>query len=67
MREVRAHKPGVAIVEIPMPPDNTDDGRAAALIREELPGTGFLILSQYVEEHDAVDLLSAGSEGSATC
>jgi DNA-binding NarL/FixJ family response regulator len=64
LRKVRAHKPDLAIVDIRMPPDNTDDGlRAAARIREELPGTGILILSQYVEEHYAVDLLSAGSEG----
>jgi DNA-binding NarL/FixJ family response regulator len=64
LRKVRAHKPELAIVDIRMPPDNTDDGlRAALAIREELPGTGILILSQYVEEHYAVDLLSAGSEG----
>jgi DNA-binding NarL/FixJ family response regulator len=64
LRKVRAHKPDVAIVDIRMPPDNTDDGlRAAAQIRAELPGTGILILSQYVEEHYAVDLLSNGSEG----
>jgi DNA-binding NarL/FixJ family response regulator len=64
LRKVRAHKPDVAIVDIRMPPDNTDDGlRAAAKIRTELPGTGILVLSQYVEEHYAVDLLSAGSEG----
>ena len=64
LRKVRAHRPDVAIVDIRMPPDNTDDGlRAAAKIRAELPGTGILVLSQYVEEHYAVDLLSAGSEG----
>jgi len=64
LRKVRAHKPDVAIIDIRMPPDNTDDGlRAAATIRAELPGTGILILSQYVEEHYAVDLLAAGSEG----
>src|ERR1700754_19880 len=64
LRKVRAHKPDVAIVDIRMPPDNTDDGlRAAATIRTELPGTGILVLSQYVEEHYAVDLLSTGSEG----
>jgi DNA-binding NarL/FixJ family response regulator len=64
LRKVRAHKPDVAIIDIRMPPENTDDGlRAAAAIRQELPGTGILVLSQYVEEHYAVDLLSAGSEG----
>jgi DNA-binding NarL/FixJ family response regulator len=64
LRKVRAHKPDLAIVDIRMPPDNTDDGlRAAKTIRAELPGTGILILSQYVEEHYAVDLLADGSEG----
>jgi DNA-binding NarL/FixJ family response regulator len=64
LRKVRAHKPDVVIVDIRMPPDNTDDGlRAAATIRAELPGTGILVLSQYVEEHYAVDLLSSGTEG----
>jgi DNA-binding NarL/FixJ family response regulator len=64
LRKVLAHKPELAIVDIRMPPENTDDGlRAALAIREELPDTGILILSQYVEEHYAVDLLSAGSEG----
>ena len=56
MRKVRAHKPDVAIVDIRMPPDNTDDGlRAAVTIREELPDTGVLVLSQYVEEEYAVE------------
>jgi DNA-binding NarL/FixJ family response regulator len=64
LRKVRAHRPDVAIVDIRMPPDNTDDGlRAAATMRRELPGIGVLILSQYVEEHYAVDLLADGSEG----
>ncbi len=64
LRKVRAHKPDLAIIDIRMPPENTDDGlRAAAEIRSELPATGILILSQYVEEHYAVDLLSAGTEG----
>ena len=39
LRKVRAHKPDVAIVDIRMPPDNTDEGlRAAQAIRAELPG-----------------------------
>jgi DNA-binding NarL/FixJ family response regulator len=64
LRKARAHRPDVAIVDIRMPPENSDDGlRAAKTIRGELPGTGILILSQYVEEHYAVELLEAGSEG----
>jgi DNA-binding NarL/FixJ family response regulator len=64
MRKVRAHKPDVAIVDIRMPPDNTDDGlRAAVAIREELPDTGVLVLSQYIEEAYAVELVASTAEG----
>jgi DNA-binding NarL/FixJ family response regulator len=64
MRKVRAHKPDVAVIDIRMPPTNTDDGLRAALeLRAELPDTGVLVLSQYVEEGYAVDLLSEGGEG----
>ncbi|MFN8161103.1 MAG: response regulator transcription factor [Solirubrobacterales bacterium] len=64
LRKVRAHRPDVAIVDIRMPPTHTDEGlRAAAAIRSELPGTGVLVLSQYVEEGYAVELLSEGAEG----
>ena len=61
LRKVRAHKPDVALVDIRMPPDNTDDGlRAAKAIREELPDTSVVVLSQYVEEGYAVDLVADG-------
>jgi DNA-binding NarL/FixJ family response regulator len=66
IRKVKAHKPDVAVVDIRMPPTNTDDGLRAALeIRAELPGTGVLVLSQYVEEGYALDLVgdSAGGVG----
>jgi DNA-binding NarL/FixJ family response regulator len=64
LRKVRAHKPDVAIVDIRMPPGDADDGlQAAKLIRSELPGTGVLVLSQYAEDHYAVQLLSDGAEG----
>jgi DNA-binding NarL/FixJ family response regulator len=66
LRKVRAHKPDVAVVDIRMPPTNTDDGLRAALeIRAELPDTGVLVLSQYVEEGYALDLVgeSAGGVG----
>jgi DNA-binding NarL/FixJ family response regulator len=64
IRKVRAHKPDVAVVDIRMPPTNTDDGLRAALeIRAELPDTGVLVLSQYVEEGYALDLVSESAGG----
>lgn len=64
LRKVRAHKPDVAVVDIRMPPTHTDEGlQAAKQIRRELPGTGVLVLSAYVEEQYAVDLLQDSAEG----
>ena len=64
MRKVRAHKPDVAIIDVRMPPDNSDDGlRAAVSIRQELPEVGILLLSQYVEDRYIGELLAAGTEG----
>lgn len=66
IRKVKAHKPDVAVVDIRMPPTNTDDGLRAALeIRATLPDTGVLVLSQYVEDGYALDLVgdSAGGVG----
>ena len=63
-RKVFAHKPDVAVVDIRMPPDNTDDGLRAALdIRARQPSTGVLVLSQYVEEGYALDLVGDGDGG----
>ena len=64
VRKVCAHKPDVAVVDIKMPPTETDDGlRAAIEIRRRLPGTGVLVLSQYLEEGYALDLVADGAEG----
>ena len=64
VRKVAAHKPDVAIVDVRMPPTNTDDGlRAAQKIRTEQPETGVLVLSQYIEEGYALELLSENAEG----
>jgi DNA-binding NarL/FixJ family response regulator len=64
LRKVRAHKPDVAVVDIRMPPTHVDEGlKAAQVIRTELPATGVLVLSQYVEERYAVELLSGGADG----
>jgi DNA-binding NarL/FixJ family response regulator len=64
MRKVRAHRPDVAIIDVRMPPDNSDDGlRAALAIRNELPEVGILLLSQYVEDRYLGRLLSGSAEG----
>jgi DNA-binding NarL/FixJ family response regulator len=64
LRKTRAHKPDVAVVDVRMPPTNTDDGLRAALeIRAELPEIGVLVLSQYVEEGYALELVSGSAEG----
>jgi DNA-binding NarL/FixJ family response regulator len=64
LRKVRAHKPDVAVIDVRMPPDNTDDGlRAALAIRDELPQIGLLLLSQYVEDRYLDRLLARGAEG----
>jgi DNA-binding NarL/FixJ family response regulator len=64
LRKTRAHKPDLALVDVRMPPTNTDDGlRAAQQIRSELPEVAVLVLSQYVEEGYALELLSDNAEG----
>ena len=63
-RRVYAHKPDVAVVDVRMPPDHTDDGLRAALeIRDRQPETGVLVLSQYIEEGYALNLISNGGGG----
>jgi len=63
LRKVGAHKPDVAVVDVRMPPTHTDEGlRAALRIRAEHPDTAVLVLSQYVEEAYALDLLSQSTE-----
>jgi DNA-binding NarL/FixJ family response regulator len=64
VRKVMAHKPDVAIVDVRMPPTHTDEGlRAAQTIRDQLPGCGVLVLSQYVEEEYATELIGDRAEG----
>jgi DNA-binding NarL/FixJ family response regulator len=64
VRKVSAHKPDVAVVDIRMPPTETDDGlRAAIEIRRRLPETGVIVLSQYLEEGYALDLVADSAEG----
>jgi DNA-binding NarL/FixJ family response regulator len=64
LRKARAHRPDVAIVDVQMPPDETDDGlRAAIAMRAELPDMGVLVLSQYLEERYALDLIGDDAGG----
>ena len=61
---VSEHQPDLAIVDVRMPPTFTDEGlRAALAAREQLPGLPVLVLSQYVEERYAVELLAGGAGG----
>ncbi len=63
LRKVRAHKPDVAVIDVRMPPTHTDEGlKAARRIRADHPATGVLVLSQYIEEGYALDLLSETTE-----
>lgn len=59
---VAQHQPDVAVLDVRMPPTFTDEGlRAAVRIRAEHPGTAVLVLSQYVEQSYAADLLATGA------
>ena len=62
--KVRSYSPDIAIVDIRMPPTQTDEGlRAAKEIRDKHPQTAVLVLSQYVEEGYALELLQDSAEG----
>jgi DNA-binding NarL/FixJ family response regulator len=64
LAQVRAQRPDVVVTDIRMPPGQSDEGlRAAAAIRAELPGTGVLVLSQYVTPRYALQLLGEGAAG----
>jgi DNA-binding NarL/FixJ family response regulator len=59
LRAVGEHHPDVVVVDVRMPPTHTDEGiRAALVIRRQYPEVAVLVLSQYVEERYATDLLS---------
>jgi DNA-binding NarL/FixJ family response regulator len=58
---VRAHRPELVLIDIPMPPTHSIEGlNAARLIREEFPQTGILVLSAYVEVDHVMELLAGG-------
>jgi DNA-binding NarL/FixJ family response regulator len=68
LEQVERCGPDVAIVDIRMPPTHTDEGlQAAKAIRQLRPGTGIMVLSQHVHARYALELLSEGTDGSATC
>lgn len=61
---VEEHRPAAVIVDVRMPPGYSDEGvRAALVIRRQWPEVAVLVLSQYVEERYAADLLSANTSG----
>jgi DNA-binding NarL/FixJ family response regulator len=64
LEAVAEHDPDVAVADIRMPPTHTDEGlRAAIELRREHPGTGVLVLSQYIETRYAARLLEGNAAG----
>lgn len=64
LRQVGDHQPDAVVVDVRMPPTFTDEGlRAALVVRSAWPDVGVLVLSQYVEERYATELLSGRPQG----
>ena len=64
LEAIADHRPDLALVDVRMPPTHTDEGvRAALEIRSRFPEVAILVLSQYVEERYATDLLSGETAG----
>jgi DNA-binding NarL/FixJ family response regulator len=62
LQAVAEHQPDLAVIDVRMPPTHTDEGiRAALVIRRQYPDVALLVLSQYVEESYATDLLSTAT------
>ncbi len=69
---VAEHHPDVAVVDVRLPPTFTDEGiRAAVALRQDYPGLGVLVFSQYIETRYAAELIGGSSgevrRASATC
>ena len=59
---VQEHEPDLAVIDVRMPPDYSDEGLVAAVrIRERHPTTGVLVLSQHIETRHSVELLGSGN------
>jgi DNA-binding NarL/FixJ family response regulator len=64
IRAVEEHQPDLCVVDVRMPPTWTDEGvRAALVLRRQWPHVAVLVLSQYVEETYAVDLIAGDTRG----
>ncbi|WP_399896941.1 response regulator transcription factor [Streptomyces sp. BBFR51] len=64
LEAIDAHEPDVAILDVRMPPTHTDEGvRAAVEARRRRPALAVLVLSAYVEQSFATDLLTGGVGG----
>jgi len=64
VHQARVYHPDVVVTDIQMPPDHTDDGLRAALeVRAAEPDTGVLVLSQFLEDRYAFDLVADGAQG----
>lgn len=64
LRAVDTNEPDVVVVDVRMPPTFSDEGlRAALVVRKRWPDTGVLVLSQYVEERYAAELLAVKAGG----
>jgi DNA-binding NarL/FixJ family response regulator len=64
LRAAAEHRPDLVVADVRMPPSHTDEGlRCALVLRREQPGLAVLVLSQYVEERYAAELLSGDVRG----
>ena len=64
VRKAGAHRPDVVVTDIRMPPNHSDDGlQAARTIRDAQPGTGVLVLSQFLETRYVLELVEDRAEG----